>query len=116
MLVVGTMRFIADNGSIFSLICYSSGNIMLGGIIDGISIACDISLAFNINYGSKEDKQKAIASLVTSSVANILASKATKGMNLLGQKQFEEKLIQGLGVLFGAEFDLFIDNIIDQME
>lgn len=43
--IVGGMRFMSEHGSEISLICYATGNVQLGAIIDGVSFVCDITLA-----------------------------------------------------------------------
>ena len=50
--IVACAEFMSDYGGVIAVACYASGNIGLGMIIDGVSIACDISLtAYKYNNG-----------------------------------------------------------------
>ena len=59
----------SEYGGVIAIACYASGNIGLGIIIDGVSLACDISLTatkFNNNEISSQQAMLDIASTVTS--------------------------------------------------
>jgi RHS repeat-associated protein len=64
------MEFMSDNGSYLAIASYASGNIVIGAVIDGITVASDVTLAFN-EYNETGDK----AGLITS-LAGIIATNA----------------------------------------
>ena len=104
MLIVGTMRFFADNGSTLSAICYASGNVILGGVIDGVSFVCDISLAVydycNSNQTTK-DLTKAIVDVASTVTSSAIGNKLSK------------ILIDGIGDQFGNIISNLMSDTID---
>ena len=104
MLIVGTMRFFADNGSTLSAICYASGNVILGGVIDGVSFVCDISLAVydycNSNQTTK-DLTKAIVDVASTVTSSAIGNKLSK------------ILIDGIGEQFGNIISNLMSDTID---
>ena len=44
--LIGGMEFMAENGTTLALVAYASGHVEVGAVIDGITIACDVTLAF----------------------------------------------------------------------
>ena len=72
-------EFMSDYGGVIAIACYASGNIGLGMVVDGITIACDISLtAYKYNNGEIDSKNAMVE--ITSSVV-IAASGMKCGKN-----------------------------------
>ena len=118
-LVIGTMRFMSEKGCTLSLLCYASGNIVLGGIIDGISVACDITLAvydYKNSSKSQNDKIKLTVDLTTtlSAVffAGPIAEKLAKSSLKLGQSELNTIITNTIANIIGTEFDCYFDTFL----
>ncbi len=119
--IIAGMRFIADNGGTISMICYATGQVEIGLIIDGVTLACDVSLAIydyqNSNKTNK-DKTRLIADLTSTIIATAAsgptASQLTKGIKDLGKREFQKRLTNFLANVIGSEFDLLVDTAVEE--
>lgn len=50
------IMFMSDYGDIISIVCYCTGQVELAMVIDGISIACDVTLAICDYYDIERTK------------------------------------------------------------
>ena len=81
-IVVG-MRFMADYGFYFSLVCYTTGQIQLALVIDGISIYCDVTLAVDDYMNSDrttEDSVILMADLLSTAISTLASGRMAKGL------------------------------------
>lgn len=77
---IGGMEIISDYGSIASIAAYSSGNVILGISIDGLSLACDIGLDL-YDYSISGDKAALVENLLNTVVSNAIGKVAAKGIS-----------------------------------
>ena len=118
--IVAGAEFMSDYGGVIAVACYASGNIGLGMIIDGVSVACDVTLAMRDYQNSNKssvDKAMLITDLATTAASTlgsgVIADYATKGFNKIGQKEFNERLTNTLSEVIGTEFDTCIDSFME---
>ena len=118
--IVAGIRFISDYGSEISLICYATGNVQLALIIDGISFACDVSLAiydYQNSEKNNKDKIKLGADLTTTAISTFTLGKigetATKRFKKIGQEEFNKKLTNMISNIIETEFDKCIDEFLE---
>ena len=121
-IVVG-MRFMADYGSYFSLVCYATGQIQLALVIDGISIYCDVTLAVDDYMNSNrttEDSVILMADLLSTAISTLasgrMAKGLTKGIYKLGQQEFHKKLTNMISNVIASEFDIIVDSCIKEIK
>ncbi len=119
--IVSGMRFMADHGSELSLICYTTGHVELGLVIDGISFACDVTVAISDYQDSERtfsDKIILGTDLATTFWgtfrAGNLSKQVTKGINKLGREEFFEKCENMLSNLMGTEFNSRVDTFVEE--
>ena len=89
---VGGMELVNDFGSVASVAAYSSGNVVLGVTIDGLSLACDIGLDL-YDYSISGDKKQLVDNLLNTVVANAIGKMAAKGISgKYTEKALKEKI------------------------
>ena len=66
--IIGGMEFMSENGTSLALVAYASGQVEVGAVIDGITVACDITLAY-LEVNNTGDYKK-FAKLVASDVVS----------------------------------------------
>ena len=88
--ILGGMQFTAENGTTLALVAYATGNIEIGAVIDGITVYCDVTLAYKEACETKDYKKfaKTVAvDIVSTAVGNGVGTKAAKSCS---------KLIEGI--------------------
>jgi hypothetical protein len=65
------MEFMSDNGSYLAIASYASGNVALGVVIDGVTLACDVTLAFN-EFNETGDLEGLVSSLTVTAATNFI--------------------------------------------
>ena len=118
--IVAGMRFISDHGSEISLICYATGNVQLALIIDGISFACDVSLAiydYQNSEKNNKDKIKLTSDIASTAISTLVLGEvgeaATKRLKKIGQEEFNKKLNNMMSNIIETEFDNCIDDFFE---
>lgn len=119
--IIGGMRFIAEHGDEISLICYVTGQVQLGAIIDGVSFTCDVSIAiydYQNSGKTNADKIRLGNDLTTTVVSTLASGKfgevATKGFYKLGREEFNKKLTNMMSNVIGSEFDTCVDSFVEE--
>ena len=121
-IVVG-MRFMADYGPYFSLVCYATGQIQLALVIDGISIYCDVTLAVDDYMNSDrttEDSVILMTDLLSTAISTLASGRMAKGLTngiyKLGQQEFHKKLTNMISNVIASEFDNIVDSCIKEIK
>lgn len=73
--IVASAEFMSEYGGAIAIACYASGNIGLGIIIDGVSLACDISLTANKLVNNDISGQQAAMDIASTCAATAIGSK-----------------------------------------
>jgi hypothetical protein len=120
--IVAGMKFMADHGSEISLTCYATGNVSLGIVIDGISVACDVSLAIQDYQNSgknNKDKIKLTIDIASTAISTLalgeVGEMATKRFKKIGQEEFNKKLTDMVSNIIETEFDNCIDDFFEEV-
>ena len=112
-------KFMSDYGGVIAIACYASGNIGLGIIIDGITIACDISLTTNKYYEKEITSSQALLEIATSVAATATGAKCGKNFEkaayqVLLNPKTTEIVANSISDFVGQGFSTLIDIQIEQ--
>jgi hypothetical protein len=66
--LVGGMIFMSENGPMIALACYATGNIEIGLVVDGITIASNVALDIR-EFSETRDKMRLASSLLVDGVS-----------------------------------------------
>ena len=115
------MEFIADNGSSLALVAYSSGHVEIGTVIDGLTVACDVTLAFSDADKTGDYKKFArkltteiIATAVSHGVAMKTARKYMQAFNKIPDS-LSKKAVDSLSNIIGEFYGIATEKITEEL-
>ena len=112
--IVAGAEFMSEYGGVIAIACYASGNIGLGMIIDGVALACDISLTSTKFYNKDITGQQALLDIASSIAATAIGSKCgsnfTKAANrVLLDPKMTESLTNCISDFVSQGFTTLVD-------
>lgn len=111
------LQYVSEYGCCVAMVCYASGNVELGLIVDGIIITCNVTLAF-YDYLENGDLEKYITKCVFIALdvveSRAVGKKLEKYKNLSSLK-FSEKVINCLNEMQGKVFGELTDAIAEEI-
>ena len=112
--IVAGAEFMSEYGGVIAVACYASGNIGLGRIIDGVALACDISLTSNKFYNKDITGQQTLLDIASSIAATTIGSKCgsnfTKAANrVLLDPKMTESLTNCISDFVSQGFTTLVD-------
>ena len=106
---IGGMELISDYGSVASIAAYSSGNVVLGISIDGLSLACDIGLDL-YDYSIDGNKDILVENLMNTVISNAIGRLAAKGISgNITEKMLREQMEPIIGDIVSAGYTTLND-------
>ena len=80
------MEFTAEYGSVLAVAAYASGNVEVGWVIDGVTIACDITLTIKDYINKKLSSRELAIDVGTTLLTYAVASKVGKNVEKAAQR------------------------------
>ena len=108
-------EFMSDYGEVIAVVCYASGNIGLGMIIDGVSLACDISLTANKFMNHEITREEALVDFAKTAVVTATGNMVGKNFERAAERVLLDekttKIVSGILSDFVAQGTSAFDYI-----
>jgi RHS repeat-associated protein len=111
--LVSGMTFMSENGPMISLACYATGNIEIGLVVDGITIASNVALDVR-EFSQTGDKMELATNLLVDGVSFVVPSKT--GQAVLRNVKFSSRETETIVNFVTGMEGIIINKSLDVLE